>query len=80
MPGRALKFYAGDDLPPASALFTEGGRRVFAEHPEKFARQRLCDMQAKLPALPSIRRRCVNRDDWVATKKWWRYEENEEMF
>jgi hypothetical protein len=68
----ALKFYGDNELPPPTAFFTEPSRQTFAQHPEKFARQRLMDMKAKLPALPSMARR-INRDDWVATKKWWQF-------
>lgn len=68
----ALKFYGDDELPPPSAFFSDDSRRAFEQHPEKFARQRLRDMQAKLPALPSMARR-IDRDDWVATKKWWQF-------
>ena len=68
----ALKFYGDNELPPPSAFFTEDTRRAFSQHPEKFARQRLRDLQAKLPALPSMARR-IDRDDWVATKSWWQF-------
>jgi len=68
----ALKFYSGDDeLPPAEAFFTADTREAFGRYPEKFARQRLRDMRAKLPALDLMARR-VARDRQVPRKKrWW---------
>jgi hypothetical protein len=68
----ALKFYGDNEIPPESAFFSPAGLAVFRRHPEKFARQRLRDMQCKLPALPKMARR-INRDDWVAAKSWWQF-------
>jgi len=69
----ALKFYGPEDeLPPASAFFTSAGQRAFHEHAEKFARQKLRDMQAKLPALRTMARR-LGKDKTPRRKKWWRF-------
>jgi hypothetical protein len=68
----ALKFYGDDELPDESAFFTDETRAVFREHPEKFARQRLRDMQAKLPSLPKMAIH-VRRDVKAKAKRWWRF-------
>lgn len=68
----ALKFYGNDELPRESAFFTEKTLAVFREHPENFARQRLRDMQVKLPALPKMARQ-VARDRQFARKRWWEF-------
>ena len=75
--GEALKFYTEDDeLPPKSAFFVAASRQAFAEHPEKFARQRLRDMRGKLPDLRVMARR-VSRDIGPKRKKpWWRFWES----
>lgn len=67
-----LKFYTDDELPDESAFFTEKSLAVFREHPEKFARQRLRDMQSKLPALPRMER-SVDRDERGQGKRWWEF-------
>ena len=66
----ALKFYGDDELPPQSAFFSETTIAAFREHPEKFARQKLRDMQAKLPTLPVMARR-IARDERSARRRWW---------
>ena len=68
----ALKFYGDDELPDASALFTDQTLATFREHPEKFARRRLRAMQAKLPALPEMVRR-IACDAQAAKKRWWQF-------
>ena len=68
----ALKFYGDDELPPASAFSTAEGIAAFRDHPEKFARQKLRDMQAKLPTLPTMAPR-VERDKNVSGHKWWKF-------
>lgn len=75
----ALKFYGEDELPPEKALFTESSRNAFHDHPEAFARQRLRDMQAKLPS-PAVMARQVERDLRAATPgsrktagSWWKF-------
>jgi len=71
--GEALKFYADDeDLPPESAFFTPTSQAIYREHPDNFSRQRLRDMQGKLPSMGVMARR-LNRDAWVAHKKWWQF-------
>ena len=69
----AIKFYRdGEDLPEESAFFSDASRAVFREHPQKFSRRRLGDLQAKLPDMKTMARR-INRDHWVRTKKWWQF-------
>ena len=68
----ALKFYGDDELPQERAFFTEKTLAAFREHPEKFARQKLRDMQAKLPALSQIAGR-VARDERSIGKRWWQF-------
>ncbi|HUU58751.1 MAG TPA: hypothetical protein VMZ50_04350 [Phycisphaerae bacterium] len=68
----ALKFYGDGELPPAPAFFAEHGAAIFREHPENFARQRLRDMQAKLPSLNVMQRR-VERDEQTAGRRWWQF-------
>ncbi|MGB2823668.1 MAG: hypothetical protein WBF17_21990, partial [Phycisphaerae bacterium] len=46
----ALKFYRDEELPPESALFREASAAAFRENPANFARTRLRDLQAMLPA------------------------------
>ncbi len=71
--GEALKFYKGDDeLPPESAFFFPETQRVFHQQPEKFARQKLRDIQAKLPKVGVMARR-IARDDRVKKRRWWQF-------
>jgi hypothetical protein len=67
----ALKFYGDDELPPESAFLTPVSAAAFREHPEKFARQRLRDMQSKLPSLPVMARRLTR--DHRARRRWWQF-------
>lgn len=68
----ALRFYGDDELPPESALFTEHSAAVFRDHPENFARQKLRDMQTKLPSLGAMQRR-IERDESTGRRQWWRF-------
>jgi len=68
----ALKFYGDDELPPRSAFFTETSASAFSEHPKKFAKQKLRDMQSKLPPIAKMARR-VARDGESPRPKWWRF-------
>ena len=69
----ALRFYGDDDeLPPASALFTKRSAAAFHEHPENFTRQKLRDMQAKLPSTQAMHRN-INRDEDSARRRWWQF-------
>jgi hypothetical protein len=70
--GEALKFYGDDELPSESAFFSETTAAIFRKHPEKFARQKLRDMQAKLPAL-YVMARNVARDERRNRRPWWRF-------
>jgi len=68
----ALKFYGENQLPPQSAFFSAERLETFRKSPESFARQRLRDMQAKLPHL-DVMARNVSRDDRRGGRKWWRF-------
>ncbi len=71
----ALKFYDDDDendLPPRSAFFSEETAETFREHPAKFSRQALRDMQGRLPSLNTMAEN-VRRDARDARKRRWRF-------
>ena len=68
----ALKFYGDDELPPESAFFSEASATAFREHPEKFARQRLLDMRAKLPSHRTMAGQ-VARDERAPKSTWWQF-------
>ena len=70
--GEALKFYGDDELPAVSAFFSDESQQAFREHPEKFARQRLRDMQAKLPSLSAMQERLV-QDRRATRRRWWQF-------
>jgi len=68
-----LKFFGPDDeLPPESAFFTPDTLAAFRKHPEKFAKQKLRDMQAKLPSMGTMARR-VARDEESRRRRWWQF-------
>ena len=68
----ALKFYApDDDLPPGEAFFSDRSGQTFADHPEKFARERLRQMRSKLPDLNLMVRRLAK--EVAAKKRWWQF-------
>lgn len=66
----AIKFYADDELPPTSAFFSEQTLAIFQEHPEKFARQKLRDMQGKLPSLSTMAERITQKPKSARKKLW----------
>ncbi len=66
----ALKFYDDNELPGEAAFFSDETRSVFREHPEEYARQKLRDMQARLPALSRMAK-TVRKDTHTAKPKWW---------
>ncbi len=66
----ALKFYGDNELPPASAFFSPASAGAFHEHPERFARQRLCDLRSKLPT-SGLMARNVALDVHARKPKWW---------
>ncbi|MFP4355878.1 MAG: hypothetical protein ACLFUJ_12205 [Phycisphaerae bacterium] len=71
----ALKFYSDDDeLPGEEAFFTRRGRRAYHEHTENFARQKLRDMQSRLPALDTMQDR-LEQDQARRTRRrrWWQF-------
>lgn len=68
----ALKFYGDNELPPESAFFSETTKATFRQHPENFARQKLRDMQTKLPAMGVMAQK-VQRDQRLdRRRRWWR--------
>ena len=70
----ALKFYGDDELPARSCFFADASRQAFAEHPEKFARQRLRDMRVRLPDLRAMARRVAEDGrGHPARRRWWRF-------
>ena len=68
----ALKFYKSDELPPESAFFSERTLAIFHGHPEKYARQHLRDMQAKLPTIRKMTG-MLQQDQKRSEKKWWQF-------
>jgi len=68
----ALKFYGDNELPPEEAFFAEATAAIFRRHPEKFARQKLRDMQSKLPAPAKMAAR-VAGDQLRRKRRWWQF-------
>ena len=70
--GEALKFYDDDDqLPAESAFFSDASRQAYRRHTERFARQRLRDLQARLPSLETMQSR-LNLDQRPRPRRrWW---------
>ncbi len=68
----ALKFYEDNELPPLEAFFSEATLEIFHEHPEQFARQRLRDMQARLPG-PIDLDRTDPTDENRYQSSWWKF-------
>ncbi len=67
----AIKFYTDDELPPGEAFFSPATAQVYQEHPENFPRQKLRDMQARLPTLGAMARRISL--DRRARRRWWQF-------
>ncbi len=66
----ALKFYEPDnDLPPASAFFTDRAREQARSHPGFFARDKLLSLQSGLPDL----RATQAVTDAKSALKWWKF-------
>ena len=68
----ALKFYGDNELPPVSAFFGSNSMAAFHEHPANFARQKLRDMQARLPALNTMAEH-IEKDRHARRKRWWQF-------
>lgn len=66
----ALKFYGDNELPPETAFFSPASVSAFREHSERFARQRLRDLRARLPS-SSLMARNVANDARAGKPKWW---------
>lgn len=69
----ALKFYGDNEVPPAGAFFGESSRQAFREHPENYARQKLRDMQSKLPAMDTMARRLHRDTQGNRPRQGWRF-------
>ncbi len=78
----ALRFYGDDQLPPPEALWVPTSQAAFRDHPERFARQRLRDQQAKLPSLHTMARRLADDRTRAAEARtrverlrrpWWKF-------
>ena len=66
----ALKFYEPDnDLPPASAFFSDQAREQARTHPAFFARDKLLSLQAGLPDL----RATQAVTNAKSPPKWWKF-------
>ena len=66
----ALKFYEPDnDLPPASAFFSDQAREQARAHPAFFARDKLLNLQAGLPDLRATQAVANAKSD----RKWWKF-------
>ena len=66
----ALRFYEPDnELPPASAFFSEHSRDQARAHPTHFARERLVGLRSGLPNLRSIPVGSRSVSAW----KWWKF-------
>lgn len=69
----ALKFYSDNELPPETAFFTPSSSQAFREHPSNFARQKLRDMQSRLPAMPAMARRLQRDAQGLRPRRGWRF-------
>ncbi len=66
----ALKFYEPDnDLPPASAFFSDQAREQARAHPAFFARDKLLSLQSGLPDL----RATQAVTNAKSARKWWKF-------
>lgn len=68
----ALKFYGDNELPPESAFFGTNSLATFHEHPANFARQKLRDLQSRLPTLNTMAEH-VEKDRQTRRKRWWQF-------
>ena len=69
----ALKFYDVDEeLPPETAFFTAQTIQTYRDHPEKFARRRLLDLQGRLPHLSVMSRRLAGGRQ-TRRRRWWQF-------
>ena len=66
----ALKFYEPDnDLPPASAFFSDQAREQARAHPAFFARDKLLSLQTGLPDLRATQAVKSRK----SARKWWKF-------
>lgn len=68
----ALKFYGDDELPDKSAFFSHTSDLAFRKHPESFARQKLRDMLATLPAMHRTQP-TGHKQPPAEGHKWWQF-------
>jgi hypothetical protein len=66
----ALKFHAGEEMPPETALFCEASREAFRDSPANYARARLSELKALLPAAA---RPEADRPAGARGRPWWRF-------
>jgi hypothetical protein len=68
----ALKFFEPEnDVPPQSAFFTDCSERAFGDHPERFTRQRLVSLRAKLPTMGVQERLEGHKGHPRGRSHWW---------
>lgn len=68
----ALKFYSSDEMPPASAFFcSESSAAAFRANRANYARTRLRELQALLPA--AAHHPSSDRSAKASSHPWWRF-------
>jgi len=68
----ALKFYRDEELPPDGAFFWDASSSAYRENPANFARTRLLDLMAMLPA-PAHHAPAQPADAHDEPPAWWRF-------
>lgn len=67
----AMKFYEEDnELPPASAFFTNASRGQLRDNPDRFSKSRLINLRSKLPSTNILRANVEGRTR--PHKPWWK--------
>jgi hypothetical protein len=66
----ALKFHAGEEQPPETALFCEASLTAYRDSPANYARSRLQELQARLPAAA---RPEADEPPGDQNRSWWRF-------
>jgi len=69
----ALKFHAGAELPPESAFSCEASAAAYRQNPANYARTRLRELQALLPAAAHRAHPDAGGADAHASHSWWRF-------
>ena len=68
----ALKFYGDEELPPEAAFFCEAPATAYRENPANFARTRLLELMAMLPA-PAHHSPAPPAGAGEEPHAWWRF-------